>query len=70
MGRSLLVSIPSRRVVLLVQGSYYLLALAAGSAAALAGIDLVYVARRRISPRYLADAAVQVGLLCGLAAGE
>ena len=47
-----------------------LLGLAAGSAAALAGIDLVYVARRRISPRYLLDAAVQAGLLAGLAAGR
>jgi hypothetical protein len=117
------VSTPSRRIVLLVQGGYYvatgvlpfvsrrafeaatgpkrewwlvqavgalvtviggvllsgagrrrespeLLGLAAGSAAALAGIDFVYVARRRISPRYLADAAVQAGLLGGLAAGR
>lgn len=116
-------STPSRRIVLLVQGGYYvatgvlpfvsrrafeaatgpkrewwlvqtvgalvtviggvllsgagrrrdspeLLGLAAGSAAALAGIDVVYVARRRISPRYLADAAVQAGLLGGLAAGR
>jgi hypothetical protein len=47
-----------------------LLGLAAGSAAALAGIDVVYVARRRISPRYLIDAAVQAGLLGGLAAGR
>jgi hypothetical protein len=47
-----------------------LLGLAAGSAAALAGIDAVYVARRRISPRYLVDAAVQAGLLAGLAAGR
>jgi hypothetical protein len=44
--------------------------LAAGSAAALAAIDVVYVIRRRISPRYLADAAVQAGLLGGLAAGR
>ena len=123
MGRSLLVPISSRRVVLLVQGGYYVttgilpfvsrrafeaatgpkrewwlvqtvgglvtviggvllsgaanrrdgpevLGLAAGSAAALAGIDLVYVARRRISPSYLADAAVQLGLLGGLAASR
>lgn len=47
-----------------------LLGLAAGSAVALAGIDVVYVARRRISPRYLVDAAVQVGLLGGLAAAR
>jgi ABC-type uncharacterized transport system permease subunit len=45
-------------------------ALAAGSAAALAMIDLVYVARRRISPRYLVDAIVQAGLLGVLAAGR
>jgi hypothetical protein len=117
------VSTPTRRVVLLVQGGYYvttgvlpfvsrrafeaatgpkrewwlvqtvgtlvtviggvllsgagrrrdspeLLGLAAGSAAALAGIDVVYVARRRISPRYLADATVQAGLLGGLVAGR
>ena len=117
------VSTPSRRIVLLLQGGYYvatgvlpfvsrrafeaatgpkrewwlvqtvgalvtviggvllsgagrrrdspeLLGLAAGSAAALVGIDVVYVARRRISPRYLADAAVQAGLLGGLVAGR
>ena len=52
------------------RGSPELVGLAAGSAAALAGIDLVYVARRRISPSYLVDAAVQVGLLGGLAAGK
>ena len=97
-------STPSRRIVLLVQGGYYvstgvlafvsrrafetvigdvllsgagrrhdspeLFGLAAGSAAALAGVDVVYVARRRISPRYLADAAVQAALLGGLAAGR
>ena len=37
-------------------------ALAAGSAAGLTVIDLVYVARRRISPAYLLDAAAE--LLC------
>ena len=47
-----------------------LFGLAAGSAAALAGVDVVYVARRRISPRYLADAAVQAALLGGLDAGR
>ena len=46
------------------------LGLAAGIAAALAAIDVVYVARRRIDPRYLGDAAVQAGLLGGLAAGR
>jgi hypothetical protein len=44
-----------------------LLGIAAGSAAGLAGIDIVYVLRRRISPVYLADAAVQLALLAGLA---
>jgi hypothetical protein len=52
------------------RGGPELVGLAAGSAAALAGIDVVYVARRRISPRYLGDAAVQLGLLGGLAAGR
>ena len=47
-----------------------LIGLAAGSATALAAIDVVYVARRRISPRYLVDAAVQAGLLGGLAAHD
>ena len=37
-------------------------ALGAGSAVGLAAIDVVYVARRRISPVYLIDAAVE--LLC------
>ena len=41
--------------------------IAAGSAASLAAIDIVYVARGRIAPSYLADAAVQVGLLAALA---
>jgi hypothetical protein len=45
-----------------------LLGVAAGSAAVLAGIDIVYVAKRRISPSYLVDAGVQVALLGGLAA--
>ena len=45
-----------------------LLALAAGCAGALAAIDVVYVAKRRISPRYLVDAALQAGLLGGLIA--
>ena len=44
--------------------------LAAGSAATLAAIDAVYVARRRISPVYLADAALQVGFLAGLRTGR
>ena len=44
-----------------------LLAVAGGSAASLAAIDVVYVARGRIAPSYLADAAVQLGLLGALA---
>jgi hypothetical protein len=48
-----------------------LVGVAAGGAAALAAIDIVYVARRRISPRYLLDAAAQLGLLGALvAAGD
>jgi hypothetical protein len=37
--------------------------IATGCAASLAGIDVVYVARGRIAPTYLADAAVQLALL-------
>jgi hypothetical protein len=44
-----------------------LVAVAAGSAATLAAIDVVYVAKGRIPPIYLADAAVELGLLGGLA---
>ena len=47
-----------------------LLAVAAGSAAALGAIDVIYVARGRISPRYLLDAAAQLALLGGLAAAR
>lgn len=36
--------------------------LAIGSALCFAGIDIVHVARRRISPVYLADAAVELTL--------
>lgn len=36
--------------------------LAAGSAGALAGVDVVYTAKRRISPVYLLDAVVEAGL--------
>jgi hypothetical protein len=43
------------------------LGLATGSAAALAAVDVLYVARRRISPAYLLDAALEVGLLVALA---
>jgi len=45
-----------------------LIGVAAGSATVLAAIDVVYVAKGRISPRYLLDAAVEIGLLGGLAA--
>ena len=38
---------------------------AAGSAAALATIDTVYVARRRISPVYLLDDAAEIALVAG-----
>jgi hypothetical protein len=38
-----------------------------GSAAALATIDTVYVARRRISPVYLLDAVAEIGLVAGWA---
>jgi hypothetical protein len=42
--------------------------LAAGCAAGLAAIDAVYVARRRIAPTYLLDAAAQIAALTALAA--
>jgi hypothetical protein len=47
-----------------------LTAIATGCAAGLAGIDVAYVAKRRISPIYLADAAVQLALLAGYATAE
>jgi hypothetical protein len=40
--------------------------IASGCAAGLAAIDVVYVARGRIAPTYLADAAVEVALLGAL----
>jgi hypothetical protein len=43
-----------------------LLALATGSAAAVETIDVVYVARGRIAPTYLLDAAVQAALLVAI----
>ena len=46
-----------------------LVGIAAGSAATLAAIDVVHVARGRIAPTYLADAVVEVGLLGALAVG-
>jgi len=39
--------------------------LGAGSAASLAAIDVVYVARRRISPIYLLDAVAEIGIIFG-----
>lgn len=42
-------------------------ALAAGSALTLAAVDCVYVARGRIRPVYLLDAAAEAGLLAGWA---
>ena len=41
--------------------------IAAGSAAALATIDTVYVAKRRISPVYLLDAVAEIALVAGWA---
>jgi hypothetical protein len=43
--------------------------LAVGSAASLATIDLVYVAKKRISPVYLLDAVAELGLIALWAAG-
>jgi hypothetical protein len=43
--------------------------LAAGSAAGLGAIDIVYVARKRISPVYLLDAAVEAVLIALWAVG-
>lgn len=41
--------------------------LAIASAVGLAAIDVIYVARRAIAPIYLADAAIEVALICGWA---
>lgn len=43
--------------------------LGAGSAAALAAIDVVYVAQKRISPIYLLDAVAEAGLILMWALG-
>ena len=43
-----------------------LLGVSAGSAASLAAIDIVYVAKGRIAPTYLVDAAAQLALLGAL----
>jgi hypothetical protein len=39
------------------------LAIAAGSAASLAAIDVVHVARGRIAPTYLLDAVIEIGFV-------
>jgi hypothetical protein len=44
-----------------------LMVIAAGSAAALATIETVYVAKRRISPVYLLDAVAEIALVAGWA---
>lgn len=44
-----------------------LLLVAGGSAGALAGIDLVYVAKGRIAPTYAVDGAIQIALMASLA---
>lgn len=44
--------------------------LAIGSAAALAVVDVVFVARRRISPIYLLDAAAEAALIAAWAYAE
>jgi hypothetical protein len=46
-----------------------LLGVAAVSAASLGAIDNVYVAKRRIAPTYLGDAAAQLTLLVALSRG-
>jgi hypothetical protein len=46
------------------------LVIAAGSAASLAAIDVVYVAKGRIKPTYLVDAAVEAGLVVALLAAR
>jgi hypothetical protein len=63
-GGALLSGVRAERVTPELRG------MAAGSAASLAAIDVVYVAKGRIAPSYLADAAAQVALLGGLAAGR
>ena len=43
---------------------------AVGCATGLAAVETVHVARGRIAPTYLLDAAIQVALIAGLAAGR
>ena len=45
-----------------------LVVVAAGNAAGLAAIDIVYVAKRRISPIYLLDAVLEAAIAAGWAA--
>src|SRR4051794_3262123 len=47
-----------------------ILGIAAGCAASLGAIDVFYVARGRIRPTYLIDAAAQVALLAALASAD
>jgi hypothetical protein len=47
-----------------------LIGVAAGTAAVLSSIDLVYVAKRRIAPTFLIDAGVNLGFLTALAASR
>jgi hypothetical protein len=42
-----------------------LVGIAAGCAAGLAAVDVVYVAKRRISPVYLLDAVIQLAFVAG-----
>ena len=63
-GASLLSAVARERVTPEVVG------LAAGCAASVAAIDVVYAARGRISPVYVADAAVELGALAALAASR
>ncbi|MFL5827255.1 MAG: hypothetical protein ACJ76V_12090 [Thermoleophilaceae bacterium] len=44
-----------------------IVAVASGTAATLAAIDVVYVAKRRIAPTYLIDAGAEIGILAALA---
>lgn len=45
-------------------------AIAMGSAASLALVDVIYVAKRRISPVYLLDAMAELGLISGWVLAE
>jgi hypothetical protein len=60
-GAELLLGVRSDRVTPELRG------LAVGCAAGLMGIDVVYVAKGRIAPTYLLDAAAQAGALASLA---